>query len=219
MNIDPKIKERLIGLESSYIEPYLVQVQGESQYRANFEKICGYVDEEEGYEDNAHQASLYFEDNNSFDLGNAVRVEIDDLTVGYLSKPQAKTYRQKLKEIQAPENPIAICSASIRGGFRKKDGEVADYGVRLDFDLSNLKLVPVRYRDEGKKSLPPIPVASIKPAQSPLPLPANPLTLQQNISKFIKWTFSSWWKALLVLLSISFVCGMCQAITQLITGK
>ena len=165
MTIDPEIKKRLIGLESTYDDVYPVQVQGESSYRSNIETICGYVDEEEGYSDDSHKAFLYFEDDNQYDPGNAVRVEIDDLTVGYLSKPQAKAYRQKLKEIGAPENPIAICGASIKGGFRKRSGEVADYGVRLDFDLPNLALVPVR--EKPLEQAPPRVVEKTIPASVP----------------------------------------------------
>jgi len=146
VDLDPKIKNRLIGLASSYEEPYPVQVQGESNYRYNIEKICGDFDEEEGYNDDSHQAALYLEDDNKYDPGNAVLVQINDLTVGYLSRPNAKTYRQKLTELNAPSNAIAICGASIRGGFLKKDGTKADFGIRLDFDLLNPKLVPLNIK-------------------------------------------------------------------------
>ena len=155
MTLSPEIRKRLIGLESSYEEPYPILVQGESSYKANIQKICGYYDEEEGYDDNAHQAALYLEDESTFDPGNSVRVEIDDLTVGYLSRSQARLYREKIKALNAPENPIAICGASIKGGFLKKNGEVADFGVRLDFDINNLSLTNVRIREEDTKATSP----------------------------------------------------------------
>jgi hypothetical protein len=182
MAINPETKKRLIGLESSYEEPYPIQLRGESSYRANIEKVCGYVDEEEGYNDDTHQAALYLEDDNPVDPDNAVRVEIDDLIVGYLSKPQAKSYRTKLKEIEAPDNAIAICGASIKGGFRKRSGEVADFGVRLDFDLLNLKLVPVRYKDEPKQPRPALEALNAalnKSASKPPVLAAVPLIKEQ----------------------------------------
>ena len=148
MPLDSEIKKRLIGLESSYEEPYPVQIQGESFYHENIEKICGSYDDDQGYDDDGHQAALYLEDDNPFDPGNAVRVEINDLAVGHLSKSDAKTYRQSLTKLLAPENAIAICGASIKGGFIKRStGQKADFGVRLDFDLKNIKLTPLRFRE------------------------------------------------------------------------
>jgi len=146
MPIDPDIQKRLIGLDSTYQDPYPVQVHGEASFKKNILKICVYVDEEVGYNDDTHQAALYLEDDNPFDPGNAVRVEINDIKVGYLTKADAKKYRRKLKEIGAPENAIAICGASIRGGFMKSSGLQADFGVRLDFDLATLKQQPLKFR-------------------------------------------------------------------------
>lgn len=142
-----EIKARLVGLSPSYEEKYPTEVSGESSYRANIEKICGLYDEDEGYKDDSHLAALFLENDNQFD-SNAVRVTINDLTVGYLSKPAAKAYRQRLAELGAPENAIGVCTASIRGGFRKKSGDIADFGVRLDFELASFKLDRVRYEGE-----------------------------------------------------------------------
>jgi hypothetical protein len=146
MAFSPEFKKRLIGLASSFITPYPTQVKGEQSYQFNLEKICGYYDEDEGYNDDSHTAAIYFENDNSFDPGNAVRVEIDDLTVGYLSRSDATKYRKKLVTLNAPENPVAICGASIRGGFIKHD-EKSSLGVRLDFDLNGLTLTPVNIKD------------------------------------------------------------------------
>jgi len=156
MAIKPEIKARLIGLQSSLEDPYPVQVRGESNYKANFEKICWTADEEEGYKDDGLQAILYFEDDNKYDPENAIRIEIEDLTVGYLSKSDAKAYRKRLKELGTPENPIAICVASIRGGFLKKDGEKADYGVRLDFDLEGFTLTSLKFTEDEPKAAQPV---------------------------------------------------------------
>lgn len=142
-----EIKKRLIGLSSSHEEKYPTEVSGESSYRENIEKICGNYDEDDGYKSDAHLAVLFLENDNPHD-SNAVRVTINDLTVGYLSKPAAKAYRQRLAELGAPENAIAVCAASIRGGFRKRNDEIADFGIRLDFELASFKLDRVRYENE-----------------------------------------------------------------------
>lgn len=142
------IKERMVGLSSTYQEPYPVEVVGESSYRNNIEKICGYFDEEEGYNDDSHVAVLYLEDDNPHDPNNAVRVAIDNLTVGYLPKAAASAYRKRLVALGAPIDAIGVCAGSIRGGYLKKDGEAADFGVRLDFDLKEFTLERVRYEDE-----------------------------------------------------------------------
>ena len=136
------VKDRLVGLESSYIEPYPVQVEGESSYRANLEKIVGYYDEDEGYNNDAHIAALYL------DEPDAVRVEIDDLKVGYLPESAARRLRKKMIELGGPDNPIMICGARIKGGQRISGGFVTQFGVRLDFSLKSLKLTRVRYENQ-----------------------------------------------------------------------
>jgi hypothetical protein len=160
MAIDPEIRKRLIGLQSSYEEPYPVQVRGESSYKDNIENICGYVDDD-GYDDDSHKAFLYFENENKHDPGNAIRIEINDLAVGYLSRPDAKLFRERLKTIGTPENPIAVCGASIKGGFLKSDGETADYGVRLDFDIDTFTLAPLNFTENVTKEINQAPTAPV----------------------------------------------------------
>lgn len=145
-SIRSEIVKRLIGLASSYENPYPVQVRGEENYQENLEEICGYYDEDEGYNEDDHMAALYLENENPHDPGNAVRVQIDDKVVGYLSKLDAAFYRKRLTELVVPENPIGICGASIRGGFMKRD-EKAPLGVRLDFKISSFTLVPLKIRN------------------------------------------------------------------------
>ncbi len=181
--ISDEIKKRMIALESSYEEPYPVQVQGESSYKTNLETICGYYDDEEGYDDDSHKAFLFLDDANKFDPGNAVEVQIDDLTVGYLSKPNAKAYRKRLTELAAPENAIAVCGASIKGGFRKRNSEeIADFGVRLDFELTTFNLVPVRYKDDAPAAPEPI-VKPPAPLKSPAPVVIAPSSVNSAADK------------------------------------
>jgi hypothetical protein len=163
----------LIKLTSSHQKTYPVQVQGESSYRSNIGKICGRFDKKEGYDNDKHQAKLYLEDDNKYDPGNAVLVQINNLTVGYLAKPDAKTYRIKLAELGLP-SAIATCRASINGGFLKKDRTQADFGVRLDFDLENLKYTNI---GEDKQSQ----------AQSKINIIENNGALEQFINK--AWNF------------------------------
>jgi len=188
-SVNTSVKERLVGLLSSYEEPYPLQIVGESSYRNNIEKICGYFDEEEGYNDDSHVAALYLEDDNPYDPNNAVCVAIDDLTVGYLSKTNATSYRKRLTLLNAPINAIGICSGSIRGGHLKRSGEVADFGVRLDIDINNFTLTRVRYENEW---IYPFGVTSpeetaIKPSVDK-PVSANLLKAEQVEQSFIPFT-------------------------------
>jgi hypothetical protein len=128
---------KVIQFDSTYENPYPLQVVGEASYRDEIESIFGYVDETEGVDDDYFLARLILEDDNKNDPGNAVRVEIEGRTVGYLSKPNAKLYREQLQK-SGLENVIGECHASIKGGFIKRDEELADFGVRLDMDIQSL---------------------------------------------------------------------------------
>lgn len=127
---------KVVRFESSYETPYPLQVQGESHYKANIENILGFVDKD-GVDEDHHVARLILEDTNPVDA-NAVRVEIDDQKVGYLAKPAAKVYRAKLAALGLA-GVIGECGASIKGGFMKQ-GERADFGIRLDIDLDKLQV-------------------------------------------------------------------------------
>lgn len=70
-------------------------------------------------------AVLTPENGNRFDA-NAVRVEIDNRTVGYLSRELAVQYRAALGETAGQ------CAAKIVGGFEMEDGTSAHFGVKLN---------------------------------------------------------------------------------------
>jgi hypothetical protein len=152
----------IVKFQSSYLEPYPLQVQGESFYKKNIEGVSNYMGDDEGVNVDDLIGQLVLDDANIYDTGNAVRVEIDGKIVGYLAKPVAKLYRQKLAELGIPK-VIGQCYASIRGGFIKKDGEQADFGVRLDLDLNNLIIEPERR-----------PPAQAAPLQSQPPTASSP---------------------------------------------
>lgn len=135
----------VISIKPTLVKPYPLEVVGESRYKSNLLQICGDYDTSEGYEDDGHAAELILEDNNPYDPGNAVLVQIDDLPVGYLSKSDARLYRQRLQTLGFSGNVVAVSTASIKGGF-EHGGEIADFGVRLAFFAS-------AFETESKKQI------------------------------------------------------------------
>ena len=75
-------------------------------------------------------ALLILENSNPHDA-NAVRVEIDNALIGYLSRDNAVRYRADLAAANTPDATIQ-CKARIVGGFETDSGERASFGVRLD---------------------------------------------------------------------------------------
>ena len=95
------------------------EVVGESHYQVDIKAIAARLPEGSRFV----QATLCLEDDNEHDK-NAVAVKIVGLTVGYLSRDAARSYRKLAKKngIQS----IAKCPAMIAGG---DDGK--HYGVWL----------------------------------------------------------------------------------------
>jgi len=130
----------IIKIQTSYTEPYPVQVQGESNYKQNIEDAINFLGDDEGVDADDFIAHLILEDDNVYDPGNAVRVEIEGKTVGYLSKPDAKKYRKRLSDLGIA-NVIGQCYASVKGGFIKRStGEQADFGIRLDIHIDDFEV-------------------------------------------------------------------------------
>lgn len=103
-------------------------IVGESHYQDNLERICG-PRKEEG-ENLVTDAVLTLEDDNPHDP-KAVCVSIGGLTVGYLSRADARTFRSK----RAPDPNAAkkaVCKAKIRGGWQRGPSDGGHYGVWLD---------------------------------------------------------------------------------------
>lgn len=107
---------------------YALDIVGESKYQKELEAICG--SRKEDGEEKLVQATLILEDNNPYD-NQAVRVDIKGKTVGYLSRENARKYRQELKKTGYP-NITATCSAMIVGGWDRSGGDRGHYGVKLD---------------------------------------------------------------------------------------
>jgi hypothetical protein len=110
---------------------FSLPVVGESRYQEAIEEVAGGKTE-----DGAHcycQATLVLEDENRYDK-NAVRIDIDGRTVGYLSRPDALQYRKELRKHGAPTATLRS-EAIIVGGWSRGDGDEGHFGVRLDIQF------------------------------------------------------------------------------------
>ncbi len=99
-------------------------VVGESNYQSNLLSICGArgPDGVEKY----FKAQLIFEDANPYDP-EAVRVDIANLTVGYLSREGARAWRRN-NRTTSPHTRSAV----VRGGWDRGPGDQGSFGVWLD---------------------------------------------------------------------------------------
>ena len=103
---------------------YNLEIVGESHYVNNFKTIAGTIPE--GGLKRKVEARLILEDENPYDK-NAVRVEVNGLKVGYLSREIAPIYRQQLIDGGHPR-AVGIVQAQIRA-YRK------GYGLWLDIPV------------------------------------------------------------------------------------
>jgi hypothetical protein len=120
-----------------------VDVVGESHYQDALEAICGGRTKYDVYE--KVTATLIPEDGNPFD-DNAVRVEIEGRTVGYLKKSESKHYREKLREAGFL-GILTTCKALIMGGGERRDDYMGYYGVSLE--LPNWRYLKIMKREKG----------------------------------------------------------------------
>lgn len=107
---------------------YSVDIVGESKYQSSLEAICGGRADES--QEKIAVATLVHEDNNPYD-NKAIRIDIEGMTVGYLSRENARQYRKKIKEAGYP-GVTATCSAMIVGGWDRGGGDKGHFGVKLD---------------------------------------------------------------------------------------
>jgi len=107
---------------------YRMDVVGESHYQKELRAICG--PRSEDGENRFLAAALIHDDGNPYD-DQAVRIEIEGRTVGYLPRNQAARYRQNMAR-QGHAGETLYCGANIRGGWRRSDGQTGHYGVWLD---------------------------------------------------------------------------------------
>lgn len=112
---------------------YDFEVVGESHYQEAIEKIA--KQQAEKYTNNPDAkivpltAYLIPDDHNEYD-DKAVRVDINGMQVGYLSREDARSFRRRLGAKKLT-GQVTTCCALITGGHIK-DGNQAHYGVVLD---------------------------------------------------------------------------------------
>jgi hypothetical protein len=109
-------------------DAFALPIVGESHYQDALQQICG-PRTEEGTEQRV-EARLVLENENPHD-SMAVRVDINGMTVGYLSRDNARTYRRQLSKAGYGTDD-AYCQAVIRGGWDRGEGDSGFYGVYLD---------------------------------------------------------------------------------------
>lgn len=111
-----------------------LEVVGESNYQSNIEILVDNKLKENAlkFRDETMIASLILEDDNKYDPGNAVRVDIDGLCVGYLSKDDASNYREELARLKL-DHVIGMCNAAISMSRSKRTEEMR-FGVWLTIE-------------------------------------------------------------------------------------
>jgi hypothetical protein len=102
-------------------------VVGESHYQEALQAICGHR-KEEG-EHKIVKATVILEDDNPYS-NQAVRIDIDGMTVGYLSRHDTPKYRQKLIKT-GNANITVTCFAKVVGGWDRGGGDIGYYGVKV----------------------------------------------------------------------------------------
>jgi len=119
-----------------------VGIVGEQNYQANIYEVILYdimVEKEDmDYRDDQLEAVLILDDENPYDPGNAVRVDIDDKTVGYLEKRDAQTYRDTLHKLGAPAQSY-YCQASA-AGKRESPRKKMTFGIWLAMVPWNIEI-------------------------------------------------------------------------------
>lgn len=107
---------------------YFLEIVGESHYQAALESICG-GKTREGH--SREVKALLTHDNKNPHDSQAVKVEIQGKTVGYLDRQHARYYRKTLAA-GGFKGRTARCNAIIVGGWDRGNGDVGHYGVKLD---------------------------------------------------------------------------------------
>lgn len=106
-------------------------IVGEASYQKNIAKIAG-PKQPNGVEIET-KAIVFLDPFNRHDK-EAVRIEIDGLIVGYLSRQDALQYRAWLKQNKLGKATCQV-DAVITGGWLRADSE-GYFGIRLDFTMS-----------------------------------------------------------------------------------
>jgi hypothetical protein len=92
------------------------------------------INPDEDSDPKAHILKAYLipDNNNPYD-SSAVRIDIDNRTIGHLDREQARRFRQKLDEKKL-SHQITTCNAMITINS-EDNGKAINFGVRLDIEL------------------------------------------------------------------------------------
>ncbi len=115
---------------------YACPTVGESNYQDALEAICGGRTEDAASHDCI--AHLILEDSNPYD-NQAVRVDIEGRTIGYLSREMARRFRISLRPT-GKLRAVLTCNARIGGGWdRERRGKHSrgHFGVQLDLRVED----------------------------------------------------------------------------------
>lgn len=118
----------------SGIGSFFVDVAGESFYEESFMALCG-ERTIEGIRIEV-RAQLTLEDENPHD-NRAVRVAIQGHQVGHLSRDDARAFRRLVRYGSLSEHEVFECAALICGGWDRGEGDIGNFGVRLDLALGD----------------------------------------------------------------------------------
>ena len=113
---------------------YDLRVVEESHYQRHLNVLSGRYSKKGG--DRELRAKLHYENTNPYDK-KAIRVVIDGGTVGYLSREDARLFRESIEKVR-PEGLIISCDAEIIGGKRVGIFKKTDFGVLLDLPIKKL---------------------------------------------------------------------------------
>lgn len=110
------------------LDEFEFEVVGESFYQEAIRKIAG----EHGKESaNVETMALLIPDENNPHDEKAVRIDINGMTVGHMSRQDARSFRRRLGAKKLGP-VVTTCHALIVGGHTMRDGSKASNGVQLD---------------------------------------------------------------------------------------
>ncbi|SFK75067.1 hypothetical protein SAMN05216302_101458 [Nitrosomonas aestuarii] len=113
------------------LNEYEFEVVGESYYQPAISRIHEeWVANHESVAIPPLDAHLIPDDNNPYD-DKAVRIDINQYTVGHLSRDDARSFRRRLGA-KKMTGQITKCKAIITGGHDLANGQQASFGVSLD---------------------------------------------------------------------------------------
>ena len=122
----PRGTRRTVSLGANGLFEF--NIVGESFYQDALQRLAGGRSEKSA--DITVEAELSFERDNPTDA-RAVRVEINGVTVGHLSRSDARQWQRRMRAAGAG-GAGARCQAKIVGGWDRGPDQVAFYGVKLD---------------------------------------------------------------------------------------